>query len=293
VEDQFYNASAFAAVLKKERVRGTFFLLGVEAEKNPEVVKELAEVGEIGSHSMRHEDFTQKSEADQRQELKETVDLMHRLGVAQVVGFRPPFEGYNEATLHMLADSGMRFIYGSEDFVAAWPREVRYDDHWFYQFPRIVRDDYNIVAEKQSEAPEAYLAAFREDLAFMRRFGGLYPFSAHTNYLMKPDALPAVSGFLAEVRRTDVWLATLSEVVDWVEERRDVSVTCTEKECRVRNGGARAVTRFPLAAYRMGLTVPPALANKVIALPRTDGGTILAFDLQPSEEVALPLAPAR
>ncbi len=79
-------------VLKEKGATATFFLIGVEAEKYPSIVKRIyAEGNEIGNHTFTHPDISNVSKRYFEVELNLTERLFEgQLGVKPVL-FRPPY----------------------------------------------------------------------------------------------------------------------------------------------------------------------------------------------------------
>lgn len=109
------TTQALLAVLSAKNVRATFFLLGENAVKYPELLGDIAAAGqEIGSHGYRHQ-FPNKQP---REELY--ADLARLEAVAAAVGarptlFRPPGGGYNDLLVADLAARGYTTILWSID----------------------------------------------------------------------------------------------------------------------------------------------------------------------------------
>ena len=292
VEARFETAADMLRVLRREHVRGSFFLLGQEAEKHPKLVAELAAQGEIGSHSMFHEDFSKKTPAEQRKETEDVAALLKEMGVERLVGFRPPYEGYNDETVGIQAEAGMRFIYGLLDYDYSYPHPWGSGEPPFYRFPRIVRDDYNIVVEMGGGDPlKDYLPVFVEDLDMIERLGGIYPFSIHTNFMLLPEQVAALDVFFREAKRRPAWFTTFGEIIDWMHERDAVEISRTKEGFRVVNHGSKPLIGFPLVAYRLALNprhLPAALARKIAVFDRGDGGQTLSLHLEPGQALQIP-----
>jgi peptidoglycan/xylan/chitin deacetylase (PgdA/CDA1 family) len=78
---------AFAAA----GVRGTFFVLGLAAEKAPHVVRQIAEAGhEIQSHGYAHRLNYDLAPADFREDVVRARKLLEDLVGREVFGYRPP-----------------------------------------------------------------------------------------------------------------------------------------------------------------------------------------------------------
>ena len=75
--------------LKERGVKATFFLIGENADKNPEIVKRMAEEGHlIGNH---HVELTKVSENEARLELADTSAVIVRITGKEPEYMRPPF----------------------------------------------------------------------------------------------------------------------------------------------------------------------------------------------------------
>lgn len=78
--------------LKERGVKATFFLIGENADKNPEIVKRMAEEGHlIGNHTYHHVELTKVSENEARLELADTSAAIFRITGKEPEYMRPPF----------------------------------------------------------------------------------------------------------------------------------------------------------------------------------------------------------
>lgn len=78
--------------LKERGVKATFFLIGENADKNPEIVKRMAEEGHlIGNHTYHHVELTKVSENEARLELADTSAVIVRITGKELEYMRPPF----------------------------------------------------------------------------------------------------------------------------------------------------------------------------------------------------------
>ena len=78
--------------LKERGVKATFFLIGENADKNPEIVKRMAEDGHlIGNHTYHHVELTKVSENEARLELADTSAVIVRITGKEPEYMRPPF----------------------------------------------------------------------------------------------------------------------------------------------------------------------------------------------------------
>jgi polysaccharide deacetylase family protein (PEP-CTERM system associated) len=100
---------AFAAA----GVRGTFFVLGLAAEKAPHVVRQIAEAGhEIQSHGYAHRLNYDLAPAEFREDVVRARKLLEDLAGREVFGYRAPcftIDERNLWVLDILAETGHRY----------------------------------------------------------------------------------------------------------------------------------------------------------------------------------------
>lgn len=78
--------------LKERGVKATFFLIGENAEKNPELVKRLYEEGHlIGNHTYHHVEITKVSNEVAYQEIMDADDVIYSITGKHTEYMRPPF----------------------------------------------------------------------------------------------------------------------------------------------------------------------------------------------------------
>ncbi len=292
VEDQFGNGDAIALALHKEKTRGSFFLVGSMAPDYPEVVSALAQNGEIGTHSMRHESFKEVPFADQLAELNQGKLTLVDLGVTNVQGFRPPMEEFDDNTLRAVAAAGLGFIYGNLHYDRAYPIIKRANGSNIYQFARIVPDDYNLVVELKVADMAGYRKEYVRELVRLNEIGGLFPFSFHTNYLALKDSVDVVRSMIRIIKKKKILLTTFGDIIRWVEARRHVKVAASMDERTVRitvgNTATTPVKDFaihyfpPTDSSEIKLVATPNNGVKVLKAPRE--GFVIIVDLRAGEE---------
>ena len=82
-------------VLDREKVPATFFLIGANAERHPDIVRRMAQAGHaIGNHSWSHPRYDQISSGEIRQQLRKTNELLEKLTGAKPLLVRPPYGLY-------------------------------------------------------------------------------------------------------------------------------------------------------------------------------------------------------
>lgn len=84
-------------ILKKYSVPATFFVLGENAEKHPEIIKrEIKEGHEIGNHTYSHLAISEKNISGMRDEIIKTENSVYEITEYRPKLFRPPEGRCNE-----------------------------------------------------------------------------------------------------------------------------------------------------------------------------------------------------
>ena len=95
--------------LDEARLRGTFFVEGLNTELYPDTLRELDARGhEVACHGWRHERWSQLEPEAERSSLERSVDGMRALGL-EPAGFRPPGGRLTPATPALLSALGFSY----------------------------------------------------------------------------------------------------------------------------------------------------------------------------------------
>ncbi|MEK5379991.1 polysaccharide deacetylase family protein [Niallia sp. FSL W8-0635] len=85
------NVDEILALLDTYDAKATFFLIGNEIEKNPEIAKEIAKNGhQLGNHTYSHKRMIFKSQSFIKTEIEDTNKLIKKAGYTGDIDFRPP-----------------------------------------------------------------------------------------------------------------------------------------------------------------------------------------------------------
>lgn len=84
-------------LLDKYKAKGTFFVMGHKAEKNPSLLQEMQAKGhEIANHTYRHPPLRSISSANLKKEIKATDDVIYSITGKYPSLFRPPGGVYDD-----------------------------------------------------------------------------------------------------------------------------------------------------------------------------------------------------
>lgn len=100
-----------ADILKEYQVGGTFFYVGQNVKKHPDVVQYIHSNGySIGSHSMQHVNFKRLSYKEQQRDLLKTKELIEGITSEPSVLFRPPYGAYDKKTTALMKNYNHKMV---------------------------------------------------------------------------------------------------------------------------------------------------------------------------------------
>jgi len=115
-------------ILNEYNIKATFFLLGINIDRNPEIVEELIkQKHEIGNHSYSHKTLIFKSPRYIQNEIEKTDLLLAEFGLEKTQIFRPPFGRYFISLLFVLWKMKKKMVLwniGPKDFKAKNSKEI-------------------------------------------------------------------------------------------------------------------------------------------------------------------------
>ena len=85
------NTLDILEILAKNSIQATFFVLGVVAEKHPDLIKKIGRAGhEIATHGYAHQRVYTMTPEKFRQDVKKAVDILFQITGRPVKGYRAP-----------------------------------------------------------------------------------------------------------------------------------------------------------------------------------------------------------
>ena len=103
-------------ILRRRNVKAIFFVLGLQAQKFPELVKQIYDEGHIiGNHSFGHKNLAQLSEEKLREEIGKTSRLIESITGKRPEYLRPPYGAMNKNVLRVAQSEGMKIVLWTVD----------------------------------------------------------------------------------------------------------------------------------------------------------------------------------
>jgi peptidoglycan-N-acetylglucosamine deacetylase len=194
-----------------------FYIPGRVAERYPRRVREILAAGhEVGLHGWTHRSPALLSQEEERDELRQSLDVLSNMG-AELLGYRSPSWDFSNHTMDLLEEHGVFYSTNMMDDIEPYRHEGRslielpvqwiLDDAPHYWFDGIAS------WTKKISTPSELLEIWRGEFEGIRRLGGLCMLTMHPQISGRPSRLAALREFVGYVRtHDDVWLATAAQV---------------------------------------------------------------------------------
>ena len=144
VEQNIDAALALALLLKKQGLRGEFYICGYMVERYPIKCKKIAQYHTVGGHGYYHENFARLSYQEQKRIIKKTAAVFAQHGM-KMEGWRFPRLDFTNKAFSCLAKMGIydssfnRKVWqkwGKMVFLRNWLSNIKRKQFFFpYQLP--------------------------------------------------------------------------------------------------------------------------------------------------------------
>lgn len=118
-------------ILRKHKVKATFFLIGNRAELFPDVVKRMVKEGHIvGNHSMTHPNIMKLNKEQTFKEIQECEDVLFSLAGYKPVFFRSPYGSLDSEKVKEISELDVKLIawnVDSLDWKSLTAEQVKYN----------------------------------------------------------------------------------------------------------------------------------------------------------------------
>lgn len=167
------NTRKLLELLEKYNVKATFFILGWVAEKYPELIQKIDELGhEIASHGYSHKMITQMNQTEFEEDLCKSLEILENIIQKKIIGFRAPTFSITEETKDWALP--ILYKYGIQYDSSVYP--IHHDRYGIATAPR---DQFVIYENGKDNIIEFPLSTLRIS-GFNMPFGGggylrLYP----------------------------------------------------------------------------------------------------------------------
>lgn len=122
------NLKRVLDILSSRGTKATFFVLGYAAEKDPSIVKMIANAGhEVASHGFSHRLVYQQSPEEFREDVARSKQILESISGTTIKGYRAPFFSITNKSLwalDILSDLGFKYdssIFPTKNFLYGIP----------------------------------------------------------------------------------------------------------------------------------------------------------------------------
>ncbi len=151
-------------ILKHYSIQATFFIVGNNILKHPEIYQKILESKHtVGNHSMHHRKFAHLQHKDKLNEIELCFKAMKEYGPLTTKLFRPPHGTFDYALIRSLAKKNIKTIYwnyDSLDYKFSHSEDIitRFNNHHLKKGDVLLfHDDTSITADALPELIEASL----------------------------------------------------------------------------------------------------------------------------------------
>ena len=103
-------------ILKKRHLKATFFVLGCQAYKYPEIIKRMHEEGHIiGNHTYSHKNLAKLKAVAIKKEIENTNNLIEKITGEKPKYLRPPYGSVNKSVQQVIDELGMNTVLWTVD----------------------------------------------------------------------------------------------------------------------------------------------------------------------------------
>jgi peptidoglycan-N-acetylglucosamine deacetylase len=98
-------------ILRRRNLKATFFLLGENVDRYPDLVREIDSHGHVvGNHSLTHSSLFLKPASWQSRQMRDTNEVIQKTIGKTPELFRPPFGHFDLRTLEVAASLGLKTV---------------------------------------------------------------------------------------------------------------------------------------------------------------------------------------
>ena len=108
--------AAIVDILKNYNVGGTFFFIGNNSNKHPDIVQYVHKNGyTIGSHSMKHDNMLKFTYEQQETDLLQTTAILEGIIKKEVNLYRPPYGSFNSLSENLIQTYNKKMVLWDRD----------------------------------------------------------------------------------------------------------------------------------------------------------------------------------
>ncbi|MEW6702198.1 MAG: hypothetical protein AB1298_05720, partial [Bacteroidota bacterium] len=231
VKEHAKNIFNLYNIINFNQIPATFFVDPNVAISNPNMVKSLAQKGDIGAiidigFLESTADTVNKlfSKEVQFSSLKFAADTLSKIAGKKVKAIMPLNGYYDDNTLQAMAAQNYEFLVTDSLTDRSVPEIRLRNNKPIIIITKTARDDYEVVRNYGLVNPEFQRYTYEEDIDRVLFEGGLYVFKVHTEYQLLPQYAQVIRDVLRYAKNKNMWITSLKELQLWWMRRQGVEV---------------------------------------------------------------------
>jgi peptidoglycan/xylan/chitin deacetylase (PgdA/CDA1 family) len=228
-EHHYENAEDLYEIFESNDIPSTFFVVSDFYMNNTSVLRDIDhDAYEIASHSENHNPFEDLTLAESFSRLSKTRIDIEEVYERPVLGFRPPFEKYDDITLNGIVQNKYTYFFGDSQILGFYPITIADGNLIFY--PRTLNDDFHIDNDPYIVGQDRVVQTMVDDLKISTEFGGGYFFNIHTHVFGKELYREKIKDFIKEIPRDKVWMTNFKEMTRFIQNKQQYYANVIEQD---------------------------------------------------------------
>lgn len=231
LNDQINNASNLIPILKSEGVSATFFIDPSQAEYHSALLKNLAQVGEIGvlldiGYLSSVNDTINKLDDlnTQSSKIKAANSRINTFSGKPASGVLPLYGLFDDNSVFALIQNDFDFIITDSLTDRSVPRTIIKGDKTILSITKTARDDYEVIRDYGLSQVDFQLYTYLEDVDRVLFEGGLYVLKMHSEFQCRAEYVPVVRNIIKHLKKKKIWIASTTEIFDWWTKRNKIEL---------------------------------------------------------------------
>lgn len=231
VSENSGNVYNLFGLVNSAQVPSTFFINTEEGVKNPGLLKNLANKGDIGAiidigFIESPEDTVNKlfSKETQFSNIGFAKDTLSKIAGKEVKAIMPLNGYYDDNTLQAMAAKNIDFLLTDSLTDRSVPEVRIRNNKPIMIITKTARDDIEIVKNYGLTNTDFQLYTYEEDIDRILFEGGLYVFKVHSQYQLQPQYASVVRDVLRYAKSKNMWITSLNQLKEWWNRRQGVEV---------------------------------------------------------------------
>jgi peptidoglycan/xylan/chitin deacetylase (PgdA/CDA1 family) len=229
--EQISNLNNLLPIFKGEGVKATVFFDPTTAESHHELLKNTANVCEIGALidvgylSSINDTINKLNDfVTQNETFKSAGFKLKSFSGTSVTGVLPLYGLFDDNSLLALAQNKLKFIITDSLTDRSVPRTIIKGDNSIISITKTARDDYEVIRDYGLTQPDFQLYTYLEDVDRVLFEGGLYIFKMHTEFQGRAEYAGVLRNIIKYMKEQNIWITSATEIYNWWVKKNKIEL---------------------------------------------------------------------